>query len=164
MTTPIGAGEQTPTPTPAPSPADLTLTKTHVGSFTQGQTGAYTLTVRNSGAGATSGTVTLRDYLPAGLTAAGISGSGWTCTVSSLTCTRGDALAPGASYPSVTVTVNVSTSAPSSVTNTATVSGGGAGNTGNGSAGDGPPNARGGAPSPPPPPRPGLGGGDSFDR
>jgi len=73
MNTPIGAGGQTPTPTPAPpSPADLTLTKTHVGSFTQGQTGAYTLTVRNSGAGATSGTVTLRDYLPAGLTADGL--------------------------------------------------------------------------------------------
>ena len=35
--------------------ADLTLTKTHVGTFTQGQTGAtYTLTVTNSGTGATS--------------------------------------------------------------------------------------------------------------
>ncbi|HYS25277.1 MAG TPA: LamG-like jellyroll fold domain-containing protein [Vicinamibacterales bacterium] len=158
MNTPIGAGGQTPTPTPAPpSPADLTLTKTHVGSFTQGQTGAYTLTVRNSGAGATSGTVTLRDYLPAGLTAAGINGSGWTCTVSSLTCTRADALAPGASYPSVTVTVTVATSAPSSVTNTATASGGGESNTGNGSASDVTAIASVVSPSPSPAPQPGQG-------
>jgi YVTN family beta-propeller protein len=135
MNTPIGSGSPTPTPT-APSTADLTLTKTHVGSFTQGLSGSYTLTVKNSGAGATSGTVTLRDTLPAGLTPAGISGSGWSCTVSSLTCTRGDALAAGGSYPAVTVTVGVSTSAPSSVTNTATVSGGGESNTGNDSASD----------------------------
>ncbi len=101
--------------------------------------------------------MTLRDYLPAGLTAAGISGSGWTCTVSSLTCTRGDALAPGASYPSVTVTVNVSTSAPSSVTNTATVSGGGESNTGNGSASDVTAIASVVSPSPSPAPQPGQG-------
>ncbi|HXD20688.1 MAG TPA: LamG-like jellyroll fold domain-containing protein [Vicinamibacterales bacterium] len=158
MTTPIGAGGQTPAPAPAPtSPADLTLTKTHVGSFTQGQTGAYTLTVRNNGAGATSGTVTLRDYLPAGLTAAGIAASGWTCTVSSLTCTRGDALASGASYPTVTVTVNVSTSAPSSVTNTATVSGGGESNTANSSASDVTAIASVVSPSPSPAPQPGQG-------
>jgi hypothetical protein len=42
--------------------ADLTVTKTHAGTWTQGQTGApYTVTVRNIGTGATSGTVTVVD-------------------------------------------------------------------------------------------------------
>ena len=134
MNTPVGGSSPVPV---SPQPADLTLTKTHVGSFTQGQNGAvYTLTVKNSGSSATTGTVSLRDVLPSGLTAAGMTGSGWTCTTSTLTCTRSDALAAGGSYPSVTVTVNVSSSAPSSVTNTATVSGGGESNTGNDSASD----------------------------
>ena len=42
-----------------------------------------------------------------------------------LTCTRNDVLAAGASYPAITVTVNVANNAPASVTNTANVSGGG---------------------------------------
>src|SRR4029434_3185011 len=46
---------------------DLTITKTHTGSFTQGQAGVqYVLTVSNVGGGATSGTVTVSDTLPAG--------------------------------------------------------------------------------------------------
>ena len=134
MNTPVGSASPAPAPLP---PADLTLTKSHAGSFSQGQNGAaYTLTVKNSGSSATSGTVSVRDILPSGLTAAAISGSGWSCTLSNLTCTRSDALAAGGSYPSVTVTVNVSTSAPASVTNTGTVSGGGQTNTGNDSASD----------------------------
>src|SRR6188768_1777797 len=39
---------------------DLILSKTHVGSFTQGQTGAtYTMSVTNAGAGPTSGPVSV---------------------------------------------------------------------------------------------------------
>ena len=41
------------------------------------------------------------------------------------TCTRGDALAPGASYPPIALTVTVAGNAPLSVTNMATVGGGG---------------------------------------
>jgi hypothetical protein len=41
------------------------------------------------------------------------------------TCTRGDVLGSGASYPSITVTVSAASNAPSSVTNMATASGGG---------------------------------------
>src|SRR5207247_8502394 len=48
---------------------DLTLIKSHSGNFSQGQTGAtYTIAVANSGGTATSGTVTMTDTLPAGLT------------------------------------------------------------------------------------------------
>src|SRR4029434_8869693 len=66
----------------------------------------------------------------------GLSGTGWTCTLASLTCTRSTALGAGASYPVITLTVNVSSTAPASVTNTAAVSGGGEVNTANNSASD----------------------------
>jgi len=116
---------------------DLTISKTHSGSFTQGQIGAiYTITVTNNGGAATSGTVTVTDTLPASLTPTAISGTGWSCTLATLTCTRGDTLAAAASYPAITLTVNVASNAPSSVTNTATVSGGGETNTSNDTAND----------------------------
>jgi len=116
---------------------DLTISKTHSGNFTQGQTGApYTITVTNSGSGSTSGTVTVVDTLPSGLTATAIGGTGWSCTLPTLTCTRSDALAATSSYPAITLTVNVASNAAASVTNSATVSGGGEANTGNDSASD----------------------------
>lgn len=116
---------------------DLTITKSHVGNFTQGQVGAtYSITATNSGFAATSGTVTVVDTLPAGLTATAISGTGWSCVLGTLTCTRSDALTAGASYPVITVTVNVALSAPATVTNSASVSGGGQTNTTNDTAND----------------------------
>jgi uncharacterized repeat protein (TIGR01451 family) len=116
---------------------DLTISKTHSGNFTQGQTGAtYTITVTNLGPGATSGTVSVVDTLPTGLTATAITGSGWSCTLGTLTCTRSDALAASQSYPAITLTVNVASNAPASVTNSVTVSGGGEINTSNNSASD----------------------------
>lgn len=115
--------------------SDLTITKSHVGNFTQGQVGAtYSITATNSGFAATSGTVTVVDTLPAGLTATAISGTGWACVLGTLTCTRSDALAAGSSYPVITVTVNVANNAASSVTNSVSVSGGGQTNTTNDTA------------------------------
>jgi uncharacterized repeat protein (TIGR01451 family) len=120
----------------SPQP-DLTLTKTHTGSFTQRQTGAtYTLTVRNAGVWPTIGTVTVVDTLPAGLTATGLSGTGWTCTLSTVTCTRSSVLAAGSNYPAITLTVSVASNAPATVTNAAAVSGGGETNTANDGATD----------------------------
>jgi CSLREA domain-containing protein/uncharacterized repeat protein (TIGR01451 family) len=105
---------------------DLTVTKTHTDPFYRGDVGdIYTITVTNSGSEATIGTITLVDSLPAGLTAIGLSGAGWDCTLATLTCTRSDALAGGGSYPDLTVTVDVSLTAAASVTNNVTVSGGG---------------------------------------
>ena len=94
-------------PTTSSTAPDLTITKSHAGNFQQGGSGAYTLTATNIGAGPTSGTVSVFDTLPAGLTAAAISGTGWSCVLSGLSCTRSDVLAAGAAYPSITVTVNV---------------------------------------------------------
>ena len=116
---------------------DLAIAKTHTGNFTQGDTGkTYTITVWNAGTASTNGTVTVVDTLPSGLTASAISGTGWMCTLATLTCTRSDVLASTANYPQITVTVNVSSNAAMSVTNTATVSGGGEVDTGNDSASD----------------------------
>ncbi|HEY5026972.1 MAG TPA: hypothetical protein VIK39_01065 [Candidatus Angelobacter sp.] len=116
---------------------DLAITKTHSGNFILGQTGAtYTIAASNIGGGATSGTVTVKDTLPSGLTATAISGLGWTCTLGTLACTRSDAFIGGSSYPAIIVTVNVAANAPTSVSNTATVSGGGETNTANDVAND----------------------------
>lgn len=116
---------------------DLTVAKSHTGNFTQGQSGAtYSITVTNSGYAATTAAVSVTDTLPASLTATAISGTGWTCVLGTLTCTRSDALANGASYPVITLTVNVSPTAPASVTNSVTVSGGGQTNTANDTATD----------------------------
>jgi uncharacterized repeat protein (TIGR01451 family) len=104
--------------TPTETQPVLTIQSAHTGTFTQGQTGAtYTLTVSNgSGAGPASGTVTVAEILPAGLTLVSMAGTGWTCTPAP-TCTRSDALNGGSSYPAITVTVNVTATAPSQLTN-----------------------------------------------
>ena len=86
----------------------------------------YTITVSNFGSGPTNGTASLVDTLPAGVTATAMSGTGWTVNMATLTATRNDVLAAGASYPALTVTVNVADNAAASLTNTATVAGGGA--------------------------------------
>jgi uncharacterized repeat protein (TIGR01451 family) len=56
------------TPVTTPGGVDLTITKTHTGNFTVGTNGVYTLRVTNSGTVAFSGTFTISDTLPAGLT------------------------------------------------------------------------------------------------
>ena len=117
--------------------SDLTISTTHPGNFAPGQAGAiYTITVTNSGTSATAGAVSVVDALPSGLTATAMTGSGWTCVLGTLTCTRSDALAAGASYAAITLTVNVGNSLTGLITNTATVSGGGETNTANDTARD----------------------------
>jgi uncharacterized repeat protein (TIGR01451 family) len=108
-----------------PNPPVLGIAKTHTGSFSQGQSGvAYTVVVSNLvAAGTTSGTVTVSETIPTGLTLVSMSGAGWTC--SGTTCTRSDALAGGSTYPAITVTVNVAANSPTQVLNQVSVSGGG---------------------------------------
>src|SRR5439155_974164 len=110
-----------------PAPPSLVIVKSHVGNFTQGQSGAaYTVVVSNSGLGPTFGTVTVTDVVPSGLTLVSMAGTGWTCPTPGNTCSRSDALAAGASYPVLTVTVNVLASATSPQANHVNVGGGGA--------------------------------------
>jgi uncharacterized repeat protein (TIGR01451 family) len=125
-----------------PAAADLTIAKTHTGVFRQGDVAdTYTITVSNAGSGPTAGAVTVTDTLPAGLApTAADSGTinGWSVSFAgqTVTATRSDALAGGASYPALSLTVGVAADAPASVTNTATVAGGGDANTANNSASD----------------------------
>ena len=80
--------------------------------------------------------MTAIDTLPTGMTATAVSGTGWNCTLGTLTCTRSDALSASSSYPALTLTVTVSGSAAASLTNSVSVSGGGESNTSNDSASD----------------------------
>ena len=107
------------------SPA-LRITGAHTGNFTQGQSGAtYTVTVSNQAfTGPTSGTVTVTETVPLGLTLVSMVGAGWACPTGGNTCTRNDALAAGVGYPPITVTVNVAANAISPQVNGISVSGG----------------------------------------
>jgi uncharacterized repeat protein (TIGR01451 family) len=105
---------------------DLAIALTHTGTFTQGDAAdTYTILVTNVGPAATTGSVTVADVLPPGLSTTGLAGSGWSMDLANLTCTRSDPLPTGASYPPITLTVSVGKSVPASITNIATVSGGG---------------------------------------
>ncbi len=99
----------------------LNVTLTHAANFSQGQAGAqYSVVVANGGSIPTSLLVTVTETLPPSLTLVSMAGVGWTCTLSTSSCTRSDALAANSPFPSITVTVNVASSAPGSVTNQVT--------------------------------------------
>ena len=104
----------------------LAIAMSHASNFTVGQTGAsYTIGVSNNGQVASSGLVTVTDTLPSVLIPTDMRGSGWTCTLATLTCTRTDSLAVNGFYP-IVLTVNVNSNAPPGpVTNTARLYGGG---------------------------------------
>jgi uncharacterized repeat protein (TIGR01451 family) len=106
--------------------ADLAITKSHTDIFTVGSNGVFTLNVTNNGPSATSGTITMTDTLPTGLTYVSATGSGWTCGAAgqTVTCTRpsSNPLASGATAPPITLTTAVGLAAAPSVTNSASVS------------------------------------------
>ena len=118
---------------------DLTLTKvkTVAGNFVLGvNTATYTLTVNNIGATASTGTYTVTDPLPAGLTlnAAPTAGAGWTCAANTplagdnvagggrVVCTNSTAIAAGGTSSTIVFPVAVGAAAVPSVTNAASVS------------------------------------------
>ena len=105
--------------------ADLGISKSHSGNLTVGTTGTYLITVTNNGPVSHSGTITVKDTLPAGLTYVSASGTGWTCGAAGqiVTCTYPTALAVSATTPPITVTVSVGSAAFPSVTNSASVTG-----------------------------------------
>jgi uncharacterized repeat protein (TIGR01451 family) len=135
-------GSGTPTYTAVYQAANLNINKVHSGDFTKGENGTYTLTVGNTGDAASSGTVTVQDVLPSGLSFVSATGTGWTCTTAGtptvVTCTSGASIAAGGSAPAISLIVGVESGAAATVTNTATVAGGGepAGNNGNNSDSD----------------------------
>src|SRR5207342_2136665 len=104
------------------------------GVIVPGQTITFILRAMNVGGSPTSGSVTVTETPPSGLTVTALSGSGWTCSVAARTCTRADALAPSASYPDITVTANIAADAVGTIVNSAALSGGGDSNPGNNTA------------------------------
>lgn len=115
----------------APAP-DMTVVMTANGTFIAGQaTASYSIFAVNEGLTATSGAVTVNIALASGLSGVVISGTGWACAQPAGPCTRGDALAAGASYPPIALTVAISIAASGTATSSATVSGGGEYNTSN---------------------------------
>jgi hypothetical protein len=103
----------------------------------------YSLNVKNSSAEPTSGPVTVEMTMPAGKNGfvfLGFSnfsttgGTGWSCSglpaagsePAKAICSRADALAGGASYPSLLIVAGITPEAPSHISVTAKVSGGGA--------------------------------------
>jgi uncharacterized repeat protein (TIGR01451 family) len=128
--TPAGGGEADPNPdndtataTALVKRVDLTLDKSHVGAFRVGGEGTYTLSVRNRGNQAATGTTTVTDALPAGMTYVAASGDGWTCgeAAGTVTCTRTGAIAASAAAPPISLTVGLQPAAAPSKVNTATV-------------------------------------------
>ncbi len=122
-------------PPPPPSVPSLSILKTPAtNTVIQNGAGTFTLTVSDAaGAGPTSGTVTVTDPVPAGLTITGApNGNGWFCNTSGqlVTCLTTQILGPGASYSPITVPYTVASSTPAgTLTNTATETGGGDPNT-----------------------------------
>jgi hypothetical protein len=104
---------------------NVSINASNGGGFKQGGTGQVLLTASNdAGAEASTGTITVTNTLPAGLTPTAASGTGWSCDISgqTVTCTRSDVLSPGASAPVITVDVSIATDATSPLVNTASVS------------------------------------------
>jgi uncharacterized repeat protein (TIGR01451 family) len=106
------------------SPA-LSIAKAHKGFFVQGQRAAvFTIAVSNAtGAGPTSGAVTVTETIPSGLTLVSMFGSGWSCA--NAACSRSDVLTGGETYPLIAVVVSVAMDAPAVVVNAVSASGGG---------------------------------------
>jgi Big-like domain-containing protein/dockerin type I repeat protein len=112
-----------------PAPV-LSVTKSHTGTFTQGQTAVWNITVNNTAANSdTSGTTNLSDTLPTVYTVSSFTGTGWSCPGAvgsgSLSCTSSQVVAGGATFNTLQVTVNVPANSPTSVSNTALAWGGG---------------------------------------
>jgi len=105
--------------------ADLAIIKSHSGDFTVGQQETFALRVNNNGPNDATGTITVTDALPVGLTYVSGTGTGWTCSAAgqNVTCTHSGPLANGAALPDLGLTVAVDAAAVPSVTNTASVSG-----------------------------------------
>ncbi|MBC7930962.1 MAG: DUF11 domain-containing protein [Rubrivivax sp.] len=104
--------------------ADLSITKAATGAFVVGNNATYTLTARNNGPQSATGTITVSDTLPAGLSYVSATGTGWACSNAGavVTCTRAGPVTSGTTLPAITLTVAVAVAAAPNVSNTATVS------------------------------------------
>ncbi len=108
--------------------SDLSITNSDGAASVQaGNNTSYTLTVKNNGPNATSGTTSVSFAIDTtNETYVSASGTGWSCGFVSpnVTCTRSDSLANGSTYPTISVVTTMKTTASGTVTDTASVTGG----------------------------------------
>ncbi len=120
---------------------DLEITKASTGQAIAGSNFSWSIVVRNFGPDTAVGPFVVTDTiptLPAGVTFASASGTGWTCTPATgpvtppatgdVTCRRAlpdDTLASGAQFPAITFTVRIPSTTPDGtlISNTASVGG-----------------------------------------
>jgi len=89
---------------------------------------SYEVKVKNTGPDASTAGLSVSLQMPAGLTLARATGSGWSCDLAAKTCTSSSAIAPGGSYPVLKLSeIWIEENAPDTVLVKATTSGGGAG-------------------------------------
>jgi uncharacterized repeat protein (TIGR01451 family) len=122
-----GATATDPTTINPPASPQLAASIVANGTFVQGGTGSYTITVSNiSTAAATNGPVSVTVTLaPSETAGTPFGGTGSTCNVSTVTCTFSGTLAPGGTF-TITMDVNIAASSdPPPATVTIVVSGGG---------------------------------------
>jgi fimbrial isopeptide formation D2 family protein/uncharacterized repeat protein (TIGR01451 family) len=110
--------------------ADVQVVKQVGAAPVAGGTGSWTLTVSNQGPDPATGPFTVTDAFdnppPAGVTAVGASGSGWSCTAAPIVCQRtsaADTLASGAAFAPITITYSMAPNVAggTALTNSATV-------------------------------------------
>ena len=116
--------------------ADMAIASSHTGNFYAGGSATYRISPSNVGNSVSSGTVTVVDTLPSGFTPTAMSGSGWTCTVATATCTTSNTAAGGSSFNAITLTASVVGTDAGSYTNSVAISGGSEIDTGNDTATD----------------------------
>ncbi len=105
------------------SPADFEIQTSHIGDFTTGSQGSFTIDVSNNGPDIAEDIV-VTNTLPAGFTYSSHSGSGWTVDTSSapvITFSNAGPLASGTSLDSIVVTVDIDSTLFTDVTNTVSV-------------------------------------------
>lgn len=120
--TPTSTPTATATATPVAAQANLALSKSSPARFVVSQTGVYRLTVTNLGPNATNVPFVIVDTLPSGLTFAGASGPGWSCSTNerTVTCSFEESLSSGG-ITTLSLAVQVGSQAYPTVTNVATL-------------------------------------------
>src|ERR1700689_4019835 len=121
-----------------PSPIDLMIVVIHNAIFTAGTNGTYTISVNDVGSSTTTGTITVTDALPTGLTYVSATGPNWICAAAAqtVTCTNPGPVVGGGAAGNITLTVAVAATLTGSLSNTATVSTMGDTNTSNATSTD----------------------------
>lgn len=102
---------------------DVGVSTSQSGTWTQGGTGAFKVTVENTGSGKTVGPIKVSANLPAGTTFNSVSSDGWNCVPSglSVSCQRDAILNGDESAPAIEITTDISDSAADQAEASATV-------------------------------------------